>query len=56
MEKARIKEIALECGFKVKEQPDGTFDLNPYVYDFDCKIIEDANCQNIFSPSYDVGN
>ena len=29
-----IKEIALANGFKLKEQPDGTQDLNPYVYEF----------------------
>lgn len=30
----QIKEIALANGFKLKEQPDGAMDLNPYVYDF----------------------
>ena len=30
----QIKEIALANGFKLKEQPDGTQDLNPYVYEF----------------------
>lgn len=29
-----IKKIALANGFKEKEQPDGSVDLNPYVYDF----------------------
>lgn len=29
-----IKEIALANGFKLKEQPCGEMDLNPYVYDF----------------------
>lgn len=29
-----IKEIALANGFKLKEQPNGSVDLNPYVYDF----------------------
>lgn len=29
-----IKALALSNGFKLKEQPDGTMDLNPYVYDF----------------------
>lgn len=32
--KEQIKELALRTGFKLKEQPDGTMDLNPYVYDF----------------------
>ena len=30
----QIKELALANGFKLKEQSDGTMDLNPYVYDF----------------------
>jgi len=30
----QIKEIALANGFKLKEQPSGEMDLNPYVYDF----------------------
>ena len=30
----QIKEIALANGFKLKEQPSGEIDLNPYVYDF----------------------
>ena len=34
MNKQQIKELALENGFNLKEQPDGTLDLNPYVYDF----------------------
>ena len=28
----QIKEIALANGFKLKEQPNGEMDLNPYVY------------------------
>jgi hypothetical protein len=34
MNNERIKEIALHAGFKLKEQPDGSMDLNPYVYTF----------------------
>jgi len=34
MNKQQIKELALAKGFKLKEQPDGTIDLNPYVYEF----------------------
>ena len=30
----QIKEIALANGFKLKEQPSGAMDLNPYVYEF----------------------
>lgn len=29
-----IKDFALQYGFNLKEQPDGTMDLNPYVYEF----------------------
>ena len=32
--KEQIKELALRTGFKLKEQPNGEMDLNPYVYDF----------------------
>ena len=39
MEKSRIKEIALSSGFKLKEQPNGEMDLNPYVYEF-AKLLE----------------
>lgn len=34
MNKEKIKELALANGFKLKEQPDGTMDLNPYVFEF----------------------
>ena len=39
IEKSRIKAIALSSGFKLKEQPDGDMDLNPYVYEF-AKLLE----------------
>ena len=39
IEKSRIKAIALNSGFKLKEQPDGNMDLNPYVYEF-AKLLE----------------
>ena len=39
MEKSRIKAIALSGGFKLKEQPNGEMDLNPYVYEF-AKLLE----------------
>lgn len=35
----QIKEIALQNGFKLKEQPGGEMDLNPYVYHF-AKTLE----------------
>ncbi len=34
MTNEQIKEIALANGFKLKEQPSGEMDLNPYVYEF----------------------
>jgi hypothetical protein len=34
MHREQIKELALANGFKLKTQPDGTEDLNPYVYEF----------------------
>ena len=39
IEKSRIKAIALSGGFKLKEQPNGEIDLNPYVYEF-AKLLE----------------
>ena len=41
--KQYIKEVALECGFKLKEQPDGSMDLNPYVYAFADKLIKQTH-------------
>lgn len=34
MNKLTIKELALFSGFKLKEQPDGSLDLDPCVYKF----------------------
>lgn len=42
MEKQAVKEIALACGFKLKLQPDGTMDLNPYVYAFADELLNRA--------------
>ena len=39
IEKSRIEAIALSSGFKLKEQPNGEMDLNPYVYEF-AKLLE----------------
>ena len=35
-----IKTLALKAGFKLKAQPDGSLDLNPYVYDFAYMLIK----------------
>ena len=40
MDKKTVKEIALANGFKLKEQPGGTLELNPYVYVFSDKLVE----------------
>lgn len=37
----QIKEIALANGFKLKEQPSGEMELNPYVYDFARALIDE---------------
>ena len=43
MNKQYIKQVALECGLKLKEQPDGYMDLNPYVYTFADKLIKQTH-------------
>lgn len=42
MNKQRIKELALANGFKLKEQPDGSMELNPYVYAFAAALIQES--------------
>ena len=39
----QIKQIALANGFKLKEQPNGEMDLNPYVYDFARALLQHQN-------------
>lgn len=39
MTKDEVTRIALECGFKLREQAPGRMDLNPYVYDFANRLI-----------------
>lgn len=39
----QIKEIALANGFKLKEQPNGEMDLNPYVYEFARALLRHQN-------------
>ena len=43
MSKQQIKELALSNGFKLKQQPSGEMDLNPYVYDFADALLAKAN-------------
>lgn len=42
MNKQQIKALALANGFKLKEQPDGSIDLNPYVYDFALALMAET--------------
>lgn len=46
MNKQIIKEICLRHGYKLKEQPDGSMDLNAYVYSAIDEILFHANCEN----------
>lgn len=47
LDRETLKQIALENGFKLKEQPDGSMDLNPYVYDtffaFEARLLNLLN-------------
>lgn len=43
MTNEQIKQLALAHGFKLKTQPDGAVDLNPYVYDFARALLAQAN-------------
>ena len=40
MNKDKIKSLAIESGFKLKEQKNGRMDLNSYVYDFANKLTQ----------------
>jgi regulator of replication initiation timing len=46
MNREQIKAMALASGFKLKPQPDGTEDLNPYVYEFAAALTEYMQQQN----------
>ena len=47
MDIQKIKELALANGFKLKDQPNGELDLNPYVYDFANAIEQVAKAQAV---------
>ena len=50
----QIKELAIANGFKLKEQPDGSMNLNPYVYEFAQKLaltVEIATIQRMLATS-----
>ena len=40
LEKEQVRQLALECGFHLNVQDDGSKDLNPYVYQFAGKLCE----------------
>ena len=42
MSKEKIRELALANGFKLKQQPDGTMELNSYVYEFAAALMAEA--------------
>jgi len=46
MSKQKIRQLALDKGFKLKEQSNGEMDLNPYVYDFAEALIKDQSAWN----------
>lgn len=46
-----IKELALANGFTLKQQPDGTMDLNPYVYQFARALLAEATGRTVCSIS-----
>ena len=52
MNKAKIRELALANGFKLKEQPDGTMELNPYVYEFASALMADAGREGFVHGAY----
>ena len=39
MTKDEIKNLAVECGFTLREQTHGALDLDPYVYDFAERLL-----------------
>jgi hypothetical protein len=62
MEQEQIKKLALASGFKLKEQEDGSLDLNEYVYTFAKAIIKLAESLDtkridwLASPNQNIGN
>ena len=47
MTNQEIRKIALDNGFKLKDQPNGSKGLNPYVYDFARAIIAEECKQTL---------
>ena len=42
LDKKRVEQLALENGFKLKQQEDGTMALNTYVFTFADKLITET--------------
>ena len=55
MDIQKVKELALANGFKLKEQADGSMDLNAYVYDFANAIEQAAKAQAV-PEAISIGN
>lgn len=57
MHREQIKELALATGFKLKIQPDGSEDLNPYVYEFAEALAANAVMHFMATPvgAYEAG-
>ena len=47
MQREQVQKLALEAGFKLKKQPSGEMDLNPYVYTFVEKLFEESEEINL---------
>lgn len=43
MNKEFVKDLALKNGFKLKQQPNGELELNPYVYDFADALLKNQH-------------
>jgi hypothetical protein len=50
-----IRSIAVNCGFKLKEQPGGDMDLNPYVYTFAHELVSHF-CASNRVDAHETGN
>ncbi len=53
MNRELIKQIALEAGFKLKPQPSGEDDLNPYVYRF-AELVALASMRHLEPPAIQI--
>jgi len=49
LSRQEIKEIALKNGFKLRDQQDGSLDLNEYVYNFAQELISKCSASGDLS-------